>query len=563
MGIESLMSRDDQEPVGELSFPEALRPTPGIRSVPAIALSGAERFGDRPAVMDGNVALSFNDVRGQMLAVAAALIASGIQPGDRVVLWAPNSAVWITSALGVLASGAILVPLNTRFTGREAAQVCSVVEPRFLLVAETFLGEQLVSELRSSTAPTRYLRGDVVPLPGPGEASGPGWDAFLNGASRHLDNVALDRIERIGPHDVCDIIFTSGTTGSPKGVMLRHGATLRAYCAVNESWGVAEGDRVLIGLPFFHCFGYKAGWMIDLLAGATTYPLAVFDDEKVLHLIERHQITHLPGSPTMFLPLLDERRRSRHDLSSLRAVLVGGASIPVELVRRLKDELGIDRILSGYGLTESHAIISLSRPNDPPELVATTVGKVIDGLEVRAIATDGRPVPAGAEGELMVRGFTHMTGYYGDADATAAAFTDGWLHTGDIGSVDEQGYVRITDRKKDMYIVGGFNVAPAEVENVLCACPLIGQVAVVGMPDERLGEVGAAFVVPAPGRRVAPGDVVAYARGRLANFKVPRYVEIVDRLPTNPTGKVLKGELRARLRNSRSAPVAVEASGEN
>jgi acyl-CoA synthetase (AMP-forming)/AMP-acid ligase II len=513
-------------------------------------------------VVDGNVALSFNDVRDQMLAVASALLAGGIQPGDRVVLWAPNSAVWITSALGVLASGAILVPLNTRYTAREAAQVCSVVDPRVLLVAETFLGEQLVSELLSVTADTPFPRGDLVPLPGPGEASGPGWDAFLNGASRHLHGVALDRMARIGPDDVSDIIFTSGTTGYPKGVMLRHGATLRAFRAVNESWGVGEGDRVLIGLPFFHCFGYKAGWMIDLLAGATTYPLAVFDEEKGLYLIERHLITHLPGSPTMFLPLLDERRRSRHDLSSLRAVLVGGATIPVELVRRLKDEVGLDRVLSGYGLTESHAIISLSTPTDPPEVVATTVGKVIDGLEVRAIDSDGRPVPAGAPGELMVRGFTHMTGYYGDADATAGAYTDGWLHTGDVGSVDEQGYVRITDRKKDMYIVGGFNVAPAEVENVLSTCPLIGQVAVVGMPDERLGEVGAAFVVAAPGRRVEPEDVVAYARDRLANFKLPRYVEIVDRLPTNPTGKVLKEELRARLRISRSAPVAVESGGE-
>jgi acyl-CoA synthetase (AMP-forming)/AMP-acid ligase II len=543
------MSSDDQGSVRELSTREASRHTAGIRTVPAIALSAADRFGDRTAVVDGNIALSFNNVRDQMLAVASALIASGTEPGDRVVLWAPNSAVWITSALGVLASGAILVPLNTRFTAREATQVCSVVEPRFLLVAEAFLGERVVSELLSSTPETCPPRSGLVPLPGPGEPSRPEWDAFLNRAPLHLRSAALERMERIAPDDVSDIIFTSGTTGSPKGVMLRHGATLRAFSTVNESWGVAEGDRVLIGLPFFHCFGYKAGWMIDLLAGATTYPLPVFDEEKLLQLIERYLITHLPGSPTMFLPLLDKRRRSRHDLSSLRAVLIGGASIPVELVRRLKDELGIDRVLSGYGLTESHAIVSLSKPSDSPELVATTVGKVLDGLEVRAVGTDGRPVPAGAEGELMVRGFTHMTGYYGDADATAAAFTDGWLRTGDIGSVDVKGYVRITDRKKDMYIVGGFNVAPAEVENVLCGSPLIGQVAVVGMPDERLGEVGAAFVVPAPGRLVAPGDVIGYARDRLANFKVPRYVEIVDRLPTNPTGKVLKEELRARLRS--------------
>ncbi len=529
---------------------------PGINSVPEIALSSAERFGDRIAVVDGSVVLSFNDVRTQMLDTASALIAGGIQPGDRVVLWAPNSAVWITSALGVLASGAILVPLNTRFTAREAVQVCSVVDPSFLLVADTFLGAHLVSELHASTAEGCPPLGELVTLPGPETASGAEWDAFLNrGVPNDGHSKVLERIQQIGPDDVSDIVFTSGTTGSPKGVMLRHGTTLRAYGAVNESWGVSQGDRALIVLPFFHCFGYKAGWMIDLIAGATTYPLAVFDGDKLLHLIEQHRITHLPGSPTMFLPLLDDRHRSDHDLSSLRAVLIGGASIPVELVRQLKDELGIERVLSGYGLTETHAIVSLSKPGDSPELVATTVGKVLDDVEVRAVDVDGGPLTAGAEGELMVRGYTLMTGYYGDADASTAAFTDGWLHTGDIGSVDENGYVRITDRKKDMFIVGGFNVAPAEIENVLCASPLIGQVAVVGVPDERLGEVGAAFVVPAPGREVGPDDVVAYARDQLANFKVPRYVEIVDRLPTNPTGKVLKEELRSRFRKAPLGPV--------
>jgi HIP---CoA ligase len=553
------MSGDDENPVGRERTPEAHCDRAGlvvINSVPDVALASAARFGDRTAVVDGNVVLSFNDVRAHMLDTASALISSGIQPGDRVVLWAPNSAVWITTALGVLASGAILVPINTRFTAREAVQVCSVVHPSFLLVAETFLGEQLVSELHASTAGAPPPWGEIVTLPGPGRMAGPGWDRFLNRAGpSHLEHVALERIRQIAPDDVSDIIFTSGTTGSPKGVMLRHGTTLRAYTAINESWGVRQGDRALIGLPFFHCFGYKAGWMIDLLAGATTYPLAVFDGEKLLHLVEQDLITHLPGSPTMFLPLLDERRRSDHDLSSLRAVLIGGASIPVELVRRLKDELGIERVLSGYGLTETHAIVSLSKPGDSPELVATTVGMVLDDVDVRTVDLDGQPLPAGSEGELMVRGYTLMTGYYGDAEATAAAFTDGWLHTGDIGTVDENGYVRITDRKKDMYIVGGFNVAPAEVENVLCTSPLVGQVAVVGVPDERLGEVGAAFVVPAPGRRVEPDDVVAFARERLANFKVPRYVEIVDGLPTNPTGKVLKEELRNQFRDARPAPV--------
>ncbi|MBO0729386.1 MAG: AMP-binding protein [Acidimicrobiaceae bacterium] len=509
------------------------------RNIPDIALRSAQQFGDRTAIVDGDICLTFTEVRDEMLKVACALTATGIQPGDRIGLWAPNSAVWITSALGILASGAWLVPINTRFKATEVATILDTVDASLLFVSEDFVAKKQLEAI-GLDAP--------VLLPGLGEATRPEWEAFLGRASGSDPEVVLDRISRIGPEDVSDVMFTSGTTGKPKGVMLRHGTTIRAYSDFNARYGVGEGDRSLVALPFFHCFGYKAGWMVDLLAGATTYPLAVFDTRTVMSMIERYAITHLPGAPTMFWSVLEDPDRARYDLSSVRASIIGAAAIPVELVRRVRDDLGVNTVLAGYGLTESHALVSISMPGDTPELVATTVGKVLDSLEVRTIDSEGRPLPPGAEGELMVRGHVQMTGYYRDPEATAAAFTDGWLHTGDIGTVDEQGYVRITDRKKDIYITGGFNVAPAEVENVLAACEKISQVAVVGVPDERMGEVGAAFVVPASGLPTTAEDIVAYARERLANFKVPRHVLLVDALPTNATGKVLKDELRSRFR---------------
>jgi HIP---CoA ligase len=517
------------------------------QSIPAAALTSADRYGDACAIVDGDVQLSFQEVRDDMLDVAAALVSSGIQPGDRIALWAPNSAVWISSALGILASGAWLVPVNTRFKAHEVIHILDTVDATRLFVADGFLSGHQVESLRAE-APSLGALGEPVLMPGPGEWRRPEWDQFLALGTGPSRDEARQRINRLRPDDVSDVIFTSGTTGMPKGVMLRHGASLRAYQAFNRSFGVSEGDRALIALPFFHCFGYKAGWMIDLIAGATTYPLAVFDGVAAMEMIGRHRITHMPGSPTMFWPLLDHPRRSEFDLTSLRSVIAGAAFVPVDLVRRLKYELGIGTVLSGYGLTENHAIVSVSEADDPPELVATTVGKVLDGMEVKTVDTEGQDLPPGGEGELLVRGYAHMSGYYGDPAATAEVIVDGWLRTGDIGILDQSNYLRITDRKKDIYITGGFNVAPTEVENTLVGCKGIAQLAVVGMPDDRMGEVGVAFVVPAPGEILSPEDVIDFARQNLANFKVPQRVEIVDALPLNATGKVLKHELRDRLK---------------
>jgi acyl-CoA synthetase (AMP-forming)/AMP-acid ligase II len=282
------------------------------------------------------------------------------------------------------------------------------------------------------------------------------------------------------------------------------------------------------------------------MRGATIFPLAVFDLPVVCDLVQREHITVFPGAPTIYQSLLDHPDRARRDVSTLRQAVTGAADIPVELIRRVREELPFERIVTGYGLTEAGTVTG-SRPDDDFEHVATTVGVAWPGFEVRTVDAGGADVGVGEPGEVVVRSPTVMRGYLDDPEATAAAVdADGWLHTGDLGTLDGEGYLRIVGRIQDMFIVGGFNAYPAEIEGLLLRHPRIAQAAVIGVPDARLGEVGMAFVVLDAGPPVEPSAIVAWARAEMANFKVPRVVEVVDALPVNATGKVVKDELRAR-----------------
>jgi len=512
-------------------------------TIPAMALQSAERFGRATAVVDGTVRLSFAEVADQMVGVGRSLVASGVRPRDRVALWAPNSAAWIVAALGIQACGAWLVPLNTRFKGYEAADIIEAADAGVVLAVDSFLGTDYLGMIQSA-APDLMKRLEAVSMPAPGAMRSPAWDAFIARGAEVDRADLMGRLEAQGAADVCDVIFTSGTTGRPKGVMLRHGSSLRAFDSYNKGTRLRRGDRHAIAVPFFHCFGYKAGWMLDLMVGAVTYPVAVFDAEMVLGLIDRERITHMGGPPTIFESILKHQESQPRDLSSLRSVVVSATAVDPELIRRLRRDVGIEGAISGYGLTESHALVSVANPDDSPELVATTVGKPIPDIDTRIVDDTGEPVEPGEPGELLVSGYTVMEGYFRDPDATAAAVVDGWLHTGDIATRNDRGYLRIVDRKKDMFIMGGFNVSPAEVETALRASDKIADVAVVGVPDPDFGEVGAAFVVAEEGASLTGDEVVAFARGRLANFKVPRRVEIVESLPRSATGKVMKSELR-------------------
>jgi acyl-CoA synthetase (AMP-forming)/AMP-acid ligase II len=301
--------------------------------------------------------------------------------------------------------------------------------------------------------------------------------------------------------------------------------------------GLRPGDRYLIVNPFFHTFGYKAGFLAAIMRGATVIPHAVFDPVSVMQRVAEERVTMLPGPPALHQQILDHPDRANYDLSSLRLCATGAAVIPVEMIRRMKAELTYETIITAYGLTESTGTVSMCRADDDAETIATTSGRAIPDTEVR-IAEDG---------EIVVRGYNVTQGYFEDPEATAEAIDgDGWLHTGDIGEMDDRGYLKITDRKKDMYIVGGFNAYPAEIEQVLVQHPAVSQAAVVGAPDERLGEVGRAFVILRPGQRVEPDELIAWARERMANYKVPRRVDVVDALPLNASGKVLKYVLREK-----------------
>ena len=522
-------------------------------SIAGMVLQQANRLGSLPAIIDGANELSYAELAEGMEQIARGLIALEVHPGDRVAVWGPNSAAWITAAVGIHACGAVLVPVNTRFKGSEAAYVLRRSGSKVLFVCSEFLGVDYVAMLREADA---ELADSLIHVLLPNSSGSPNLNASGSTGLRTWESVLVegmtvapatyaDRLDGVGPDNPADVIFTSGTTGQPKGVVLSHGQTLRAYEAFNDGFGLRSDDRYLVTNPFFHCFGYKAGWMLGLLVGATVLPHAVFDARRVLERIGGERVSILAGPPTLFASLLDEHDPSRDDLSSLRFAFTAAASIPVALVHRMQAELEV-RVGTGYGLTESTAIATVTKPEDDAETVACTVGAAVEGVEIAIVDDQGRKVRTGETGEVVIRGFVVMRGYLNDPEATAEAIDEGgWLHTGDIGMLDEGDHLRITDRKKDVYIVGGFNVSPVEVENLLLADERLAQVAVVGVPHSRLGEVGVAFAVTRRGVTLSPADVVTSARGRMANYKVPRTVVIVDSLPVNASGKVLKGQLRA------------------
>ena len=504
------------------------------------------RFGDREALVDGDRRWSFSEVVKAVESAARSFIALGLQHGDRLAIWAPNSAEWIFSALGAQIVGGVLVPINTRFKGSEAAYVLNHSGAKFLLCDNKFLGQNYAQELRDSRIALPSLE-HVIDFSGATDAQCTPWQDFL--AQGHSVPLAAvhERERKIMPSDLCDIIFTSGTTGKPKGVMSRHDQTIRVFTEWSSIVGLSESDRYLIVNPFFHTFGYKAGFLACLLSGATMIPVPMFDVPTVLKIVSQEKITALPGPPTLYLSILNHPERNNFDLSSLRLAVTGSAAVPVEMIRRMRQELTFTVILTAYGLTESTGTITMCRADDDPFTISTTSGRAISDVEVRVVDQNNIEVARGTAGEIICRGYNVMPGYFENPEATAQAIdTDGFLHTGDIGIMDANGYLAITDRIKDMFIVGGFNAYPAEIENTLLTHPSIAQVAVVGQPDDRLGEVGHAFVVLRTEQTVSEQELIEWSRQCMANYKVPRHITFVDLLPLNASGKVLKYELRAR-----------------
>jgi acyl-CoA synthetase (AMP-forming)/AMP-acid ligase II len=511
-----------------------------------MVLERSDRYGELEALVDGDRRWSYRELGLAVRQAVRAAVASGIQQGERIGLWAPNSADWIFAALGILGAGGILVPLNTRWKGQEVAYALDRAGATGLFIAQGFLGADQVGGLRAASPELPALERIVLLA---GEAAGAlPWEQHLQLGDSVPDDVVDSRIAAIKPEDIADLMFTSGTTGLPKGVPLRHETSIRAHVALTTAYTFHKGDRYLVIPPFFHTFGYKAGWMASFFHGVAVIPQAVFDAEDVLRKIEAERISILLGPPTVFSDLMSHPGRQAYDLSSLRVTMASAATVPVELIHQLRKDMGFEVVLTSYGLTEAHSAVSTSRVEDAPEDIARSVGRPLDGVEVAIADDEGRLMPAGERGEVLVRGYVVMDGYWEDPAATAEVIdADGWLHTGDIGVVDEQGFLSIVDRKKDMVVVGGFNVYPAEVERVLLQHADVAEAAVVGRPDDRLGEVPVAFVVSRQGTEVDPAEIKRWMREHVANVKVPREVQVVDALPRNASLKVQKGELRRLL----------------
>lgn len=483
--------------------------------------------------------------------VAKALIADGAMPGARAAIWAPNMWEWIAAAIGIQRAGGVMVPLNTRLKGGEVADVVRRGDIARLFVIGDFLGRYYPAMLRDEAMPglrRRIVLRATPGQPGHGEES---WDDFLALADKTPDAALAEREAGVTPDSIADLMFTSGTTGAPKGAIFDHRRSLgggRAWANISRQ---TEDDRYCVFGPFSHNASYKAGWVAGLMTGSTLYWPEAYDAVSILDLIASNRITVMAAPPTVFQEMLAHPNWRDWDISSYRFLSTGATVVPIELMKRLQAETSIREITTGYGMTECCGSATHTRPGDPMERVAYTVGTAIEGTEIAIAGPDGRPAAVGEQGEVLIRDDKLLIEYLDNPEATRATLdAEGWLHSGDVGYLDAEGYLRLTDRLKDMYIVGGFNVYPAEIEKQMSGLPGIFQSAIVGVPDQRLGEVGHAFIVRDAGSTLTAEEVLAWSKANLANYKVPRGVTFIDALPMNSTGKVIKYALKELLQSN-------------
>jgi long-chain acyl-CoA synthetase len=482
--------------------------------------ASAARHADRNALKLDDIELNYAALDHATTRVAGLLRRRGVQPGDRVALMMPNLPYFPVVYYGILRAGGVVVPLNVLLRRREVRHQLGDSGARLLLAW------QGMAEAAQGAAEDT---GAECILVTPGEFEG------LLGASDPVEEI----VER-EDDDTAVLIYTSGTTGTPKGAELTH-ASLRRNAEVSLGVFHLEHEAVILGaLPFFHAFGQTCAMNVAVLAGASLTLLPRFDPDRALEIVARDRVSVIEGVPTMYSALLAHPDPARHDTSSLQLCVSGGSALPVRVLHDVQDLLDCP-VHEGYGLTENSPVASFNHPgmtNKPG-----TIGTPIEGCEMRVADEEDRDVPTGEVGEILVRGDHVMKGYWRAPEATAEVLRGGWLHTGDLGHVDEDGWFTIVDRKKDMIIRGGFNVYPREVEDVLYEHPAVRDAAVIGVPDEHFGEDVAALVVLREGAQATPAELRAYLRQEVAAYKYPRQVVLVDDLPLGPTGKVVKREL--------------------
>jgi long-chain acyl-CoA synthetase len=489
---------------------------------------------DHPLCHISDLTFSYAQVDEISGRVAGALAGQGLRRGDKVAVQLPNLPQFLFSYFAILKAGLVMVPLNPLLKAPEVAYQLQDSESRMLITFEGFAAEAVAGARQAGDVPTY-----VVNLPGS--------DQRPEG-TRHYDELYFaddtGEIEPTNADDTAVIIYTSGTTGKPKGAELTHFQLYMNCTVAGELFGFRGDDIGVAVLPMFHVFGLSSVLNVVVRFAGTLVLIPRFEPGAVLDAIARHRCTIFSGVPTMYYALLQADLAGR-DLSSLRVGVSGGAAIPGEVIRTFEEKFPGVVILEGYGLSETASTTTFNISAEQRRVLS--IGRPIWGVQVRVVDEQDKPLPSGPEniGEIVIRGHNVMKGYYRNPAATAEAFRGDWFHTGDLAYADEDGYLFIVDRKKDLLIRGGYNVYPREIEEVLFAHPAVAEAAVIGKSDPRLGEEVVAFVVLKPGAEADPDDIVAYCRERLAAYKYPREVRIVADLPKGPTGKILKRELRA------------------
>ena len=529
-------------------------------SLGAMLDAAAARRADTPAIVFKDIRISYAELAARADAFARGLLALGLGPGDHVVIWMPNSVEWNVANFAIAKIGAVTVTCNSRYKGVELEYVLRQSDAKALVMMDRLETAGIdYREILRSVVPDVLWQQDrrIVSAKFPelrhvivfGAEHDPGClgaDAVVRRGAKVAPG-ELAKI-RVAPEAPAAMLYTSGTTGAPKGCLLSHGNfwyKAREYLALHE-WG--PDDRCLVPVPYFHIFGALGCITANALAGSTQVVMEVFDPEEALRLIERERVTIFSGVPTMFITILGHPGFRDYNLRSLRTGTIGAAPVPVEMMRKILDRehgLGMDATVV-YGLTEATGGTHFTRLGDPIEQRVSTVGRVTPELIDRIVdPTTGRECAIGTEGEVCVKGPSLMLGYYKQPEATADKIRDGWLHTGDMGVKDAQGYLRITGRLSDMIIVGGFNTYPAEIENFYLRHPKILDVSIVGVPDPVLGEVVMAFVIPKAGASLTAQEIRDFAKDQIANFKIPKYVEIVGEFPLTGSAKVQKFKQKA------------------
>ena len=527
---------------------------------PEILESTAHKYPDRDALVFYGKRVTYKEYLNRITALAKGLYSIGVRKGTHVGLWMTNRPEWCYARLAVYKIGAVLVPLHTRYRAEELKYVLRQSDTEVLLMEDKFLGkidalsvvEKLIPGLRT------FGRGDIKSPEFPLLRS-----VVRLGETRHgqLSSYA-DLVERgksvsddevrasHEPQDTIHIIYTSGTTGFPKGVETPSSCNI-AFCTIRaELFNLDDNSRFLNAIPFFGNIGMSNNTLPLLDGGSLVVAGPQFDAKEVLELIEKERVTHTNFVPTMLIDILNHPGAEKYDLSSLKRIECSGAPVPQELIRKVKERLGIS-LMNAYGLSEASGLSTWVPYGDTPDHVEKSVGLPLPHCEAAILApTTDEKLPANVAGEICTRevfpGSQHMKGYYKQPQLTSECIRDGWLHSGDLGYMDDDGYVYITGRLKDMFTVGGFNVSPPEIENFLMSHPDVQNAAVVGVPDERLGEVGAAFVKLKEGSKSKENDLIKFCRGQIADIKVPRYVFFVTELPVTPQGKVQKFKLREK-----------------